>query len=377
MGRDDEAGPYRRPNRPRAAEGGLVTLRRYTDVLSAETDRASLEAAGIAAHVIEGASFNPALASAIGAVRLEVASGDVDDATEVLGVSTREESESDNEVAGTVRCPRCELAYCNFERPQLRSVAPGIAFLLLPFTFFFGKKRWRCQKCLHAWDDATEGPKAITKLAEGDPRPTFRLRRSRAGLGAFLGLWFGLLVAVLAGARPPLLFALLAAVVFGVVGRALRHAVCSVPDCRAPLPPGAESCPGCRSAIAGEIERASEHFSSAADVRRELAEAHADEARDAVVRKAKPKTKPKTKSKTTVAEAKAASPSKPSTDAKAEPAATPTSDAKSASSADVDATSKSDSKAASDAAPDELEADAASDAEGVSDEAPRVDQSGG
>lgn len=293
----EERGPYRRSSKPRATEGELVTVRTYGDVLSAETDRASLEGAGIVGHVIEGASFNPVLASAIGAIRLQVASGDVEDALEVLGVASLEEAEADDENEGAIRCPRCELAYCNFERPRLRNAEASVAFLLLPITHFFGEKRWRCEKCMHAWDDPEEGPKAITKLEEGDPRPVFRLRRSRAGLGVFLGLGAGLIAAIALAAKLPLLLAAGGAVIGGFVGRAVQHDVCSVPDCRAPLPPGIDACPRCKGTISGVVESAPDHFAAAADARRALAALHADEAKRALDRASKTKKK-KAKSST-------------------------------------------------------------------------------
>lgn len=292
--RREERGPYRRSSKPRATEGELVTLRTYGDVLTAETDRASLEGAGIVGHVIEGASFNPVLASAIGAIRLQVAAGDVDDALDVLGVASLEEAEADDEREGAVRCPKCELAYCNFERPRLRNTGASVAFLLLPVTLFFGDERWRCEKCLHVWENPHEGPKAITKLADGDPRPVFRLRRSRAGFGVFLGLGAGLMAAIVL-AKVPLLLAAAGAIVGGFIGRAIRHDVCSVPDCRAPLEPGVETCPRCKGTISGVVDSAPEHFAAAADARRALAYLHADEARRALptrTRKKKPKSSP-------------------------------------------------------------------------------------
>ncbi|MEJ7735147.1 MAG: hypothetical protein WKG00_38915 [Polyangiaceae bacterium] len=50
----------------------------------------------------------------------------------------------------------------------------------------------------------------------------------------------------------------------------VRH-VCSEPTCRARLAPGAEECAACGGSVAGDIKHAPEHFSAAADFRREVA----------------------------------------------------------------------------------------------------------
>lgn len=278
--------PYRRSLKPRANEGDLVTIRTYGDALSAETDRASLEGAGIHAVVIEGMSFNPMLAAATGAVRLQVAAGDVEEANEVLGVASVEEAAADEEGRGVVRCPRCELAYCDFERPRMRNVPPTIGFLLLPAMYVFGEKRWRCQKCLHVWDDPREGPREITRLRDGDPRPIFRLRRSRAGFGTFLGVVAGVAVVIAWTSRATPLVIALTAFVGAMIGRVFKHEVCSVPDCRTPLPPVADAaedvCPGCKGTVSGVVFQTSEHYAEAAAARRALAELHAaDDARRA------------------------------------------------------------------------------------------------
>ena len=46
-----ERSPYRKSTKRRANEGALVTLRTYEDIVSAETDRASLEGAGIVGQI--------------------------------------------------------------------------------------------------------------------------------------------------------------------------------------------------------------------------------------------------------------------------------------------------------------------------------------
>ena len=56
-----------------------------------------------------------------------------------------------------------------------------------------------------------------------------------------------------------------------LVGRSLRYDLCSEPECRALLPSGVEDCARCKGSLAGVIHRAEEHFSAAADVRRDIA----------------------------------------------------------------------------------------------------------
>src|SRR5262249_44353129 len=93
---------------------------------------------------------------------------------------TQVNDEDDGE-DGEVRCPRCELAYCYFERSSTDSP------LLAAASYAFSMKRWHCRKCLYVWDDPDEGPKRMTPLHPDDPRPVFRLRRRHAGTGLFFG----------------------------------------------------------------------------------------------------------------------------------------------------------------------------------------------
>jgi hypothetical protein len=237
----------------------------------AEADRAHLASKGITAHVVEALGFNPALANATGAVRLQVRERDGERAVEILGAVAPEEAGDDGEEGGAVRCPRCELAYCAFERPRMHNAGPGIGFLLLPITMFVARRRWHCHKCGHAWDDPHEGPANVTKLEEGDPRPVFRLRRAHGGMGLFLGLAVGAFAASVIGGPAGLLALVCAAAVGNVVGRSARYDVCSVGGCRAPLAHGAEECSRCKGSVAGIIHAAEEHFAAAADFRRELA----------------------------------------------------------------------------------------------------------
>ncbi len=263
---------YRTPELPESA-GGLVTIRRYLDPLNAQMDRAHLEGGGIRAHVIEGVSFNPLLSGVGGGVQLQVGERDVEQAEAILDAAAPADvAGDDGEAPGAVRCPRCELSYCSFERDRLRGNTghPLAVLVSLPWLLF-GKKRWHCVRCEHVWDDAKEGPAEMTRLEPGEPRPVFRLRRAHAGMGLMIGLVAGFFVAAVAGGA---LGGLLGVAVIGaawLVGASLRYEVCSEPQCRTPLRPDAEECPRCKGSVAGEVRTAAEHYAAAADVRGELA----------------------------------------------------------------------------------------------------------
>jgi hypothetical protein len=276
----------------------MVTVRRYIDVVEAQLARAKLGACGIRAFVVDGASFNPILSGAIGAVRLDVSESDLEQAEEVLAAEGADPDDPDEPAetasyrthgaalaagrdAEVVRCPRCELEYCFFERPRFAGGpggVTGLAVLLYPLVLL-SPKRWRCHKCEHVWDDPKDGPREMTRLEQDDPHPVFRLRRRNHGMGLFLGAIAGGVGGLVLNAAHSwaggLVFVLVAA--FGyLMGGALGDDVCSKPGCRAPLPAAAEECPRCKGTIAGNVRRAAEHFSAAADARRAIA-AHRQE----------------------------------------------------------------------------------------------------
>lgn len=273
---------YRKPAQPRAT-GELVTVRRYADPIVANADRAHLLADGIQAHVIEALSFNPLLAGAVGAIQLQVAESDLERAEEILaagGPAALVLAGDDGEGSDVVRCPRCELTYCTFARPGPRGSGAGLVNIVGLLAWLVGaarKPRWHCDRCGHVWDDPKEGPRAMTRLEPGDPRPTFRLRRAHTGMGLFVGLIAGFFVVLVAAALGPVgvpvaVFAFPCCAIGGwFVGGRLRYDVCSEPQCRTRLTSDMETCPGCRGEVAGVIATADEHYVAAADFRRELA----------------------------------------------------------------------------------------------------------
>lgn len=256
-----------------------VALRRYIDFVGAQLDRTRLEGAGIRAEAVDSAGFLP-LTGIGGGVALEVDEADVAKAEALLA----DHGVADEEVADdpdAVRCPRCELEYTQFRKSPLpvgvvfAPIVVVFAALLLPFA----KKRWYCSKCEHVWDDSKAGPRRMTALPAGIPKPVFRLRRGHPGSGLLLGGMAGL-GAGAGAAQLPEPLGYLAIVLFFLfpylgwrIGRSMTSDVCSEPTCRTPLPPGIKTCPSCKGAIVGIVRRASEHFVEAATFRREMADA--------------------------------------------------------------------------------------------------------
>lgn len=278
--------------------GEPAVVRTYLDPVEAEMARTHLGSHGIHATVLEVTSFNPALTGAAGGIRLQVAASDAEQASDLLAQLEATPEAADDEVAA-VRCPRCELEYCSLERERLGAAAghPFAVVLAVPAALL-SKKRWRCHKCEHVWDDPAEGPRTRTPALPGDPRPVFRLRRARAGMGLFLGFLAGSFAALVANhvAGPLVLVGL--TLVGWVAGRAMIHLVCSEPTCRARLGRDTERCPRCKGEVEGDIDRATEHFAGVADVRRRraarrrLAAARADKKKTLARRKARPAALP-------------------------------------------------------------------------------------
>lgn len=266
--------PYR--DAPFEEEGGdVVAVASYATPVEAELAREHLAEHGILARVQESASFNPLISVAAGGTRLLIRDADESRARHLLRRLAHAQPADDDE-PGEVRCPRCELTYCTFGTALATATVPpaftGLAVLLL-LPLGLTKKRWRCQRCLHVWDDRDEGPQKRTPLHPDDPHPVFRLGRHRAGTGLTAGIGLMFAAMLLSGAlrAPPVWVAALVLPFAGyVVGKRVKHDVCSNPDCRAELRPGERECKSCSGAVAGAIRSANEHWSETAAVRREL-----------------------------------------------------------------------------------------------------------
>ncbi len=249
-----------------------------TDV-EAELARVKLEAEGIGSIVVEPARMNPLQLQAAAGARVEVPESQATRARAILAaLAVTPDELSDEE---RVRCPRCELEYCDFQRPTVPWIArklSGVAGLLIltigiPVVavlsvFKLLPKRWTCEKCGHRWDDPNEGPKLPTMPEPDDPRPVFRLRRGSPGMGLFLGgIGAGLAELFVDGGW---LLGMLP--VAGIVaGSMVTRDVCSEPKCRNPLPPSGDECPRCKGVIGGIIERDWDHYAEAAAARRAIA----------------------------------------------------------------------------------------------------------
>jgi len=271
----------------------IVIVRTYLDPVEAEIGASLLRTAGIETFVNESAGFNPVLSATLG-TEVRVSDYDLERAREILAASDRPATHEDEEEdePGAVRCPRCELTLCFHERARIRVKAPvaEAALLSIP-TLLFGQQRWRCHKCGHVWDDPKEGPPVMTRLLPDDPRPVFRLRRNSPGMGLLVGTCLGLLVGMVLRPSEAAFIAFAAGPLGGwLIGRSRTRDVCSGPHCRAPLDGDVESCPRCQGTIAGVVHRAAEHYSAAADFRRELAEARR---RDAALSGKRPKRRRK------------------------------------------------------------------------------------
>lgn len=255
--------PYRELPHQEPGSRTLVTVGRYSSTVDAELVRASLEANDVLAFVIEATSYN-ALPACV-----QVPARDEERARRVIGAMALSFRDEDDGEEDGVRCPRCELAYCSFGRARFADlVASASLGALLLRLIVPGKRRWRCHKCYHAWDDPNEGPRFAKRLHPDDPRPVFRLRRTRVGSGVLLGLMAGAMGAAALGNGA----LLLVAVPMGwAIGRLFCTDSCSEPSCRAKLASGVEECGQCRGVIAGTITAAHQHFPNAAAARRELA----------------------------------------------------------------------------------------------------------
>lgn len=251
-----------------------------TDV-EAELARAKLEAEGIGSIVVEPARMNPLQLQAAAGARVEVPESQATRARAILAaLAVTPDELSDEE---RVRCPRCELEYCDLQRPTLKWIIRnkmtgvpallvvaivGIPVFVVMWTFKLGQKRWTCDKCGHRWDDPNEGPKLPTMPEPDDPRPVFRLRRRSAGMGLFLGTIVGGLVNLF---LPGTWLLLLLPVAGVLVGGSVTREICSEPKCRTPLPPSGDECPRCKGVIGGTIEREGDHYAEAAAARRAIA----------------------------------------------------------------------------------------------------------
>lgn len=287
----ESSSPYRKLARKEEGRRTTVEVARFASQLEAELAKSRLEQSGIHGHVLE---LSSSFGNMAGGVRLSV---DRVDAEAALDVLERPEPASDDALEtddpDSVRCPLCEMPDCRFDRPAFEAPGYAVAFVfpvpILYAAHLLKKRRWVCTKCGFDFEDPKLGAPGFTKLPEGERRPVFALVRTYEIGGALAGLIVGFVVRSVyfpygpAGALVGLLF-----LAGGwVLGRFVRKQVCSEPTCRAPLEAGDVRCGRCGGAVHGTIERARDHYSRAATIRRSLAKDAADRA----ARRAKKKKK--------------------------------------------------------------------------------------
>ncbi|MBK8254192.1 MAG: hypothetical protein IPK82_16185 [Polyangiaceae bacterium] len=275
--------PYREPPETEHNEGDDqgVHIATYTSLVEAEMAAEFLKSHTINANVAESARFNPLVNIAAGGVRLSVRAADEERARGLLRRMERAATDEQDKTDDEVRCPKCELTYCFHERgfsnPTIQQLPSAFVALAMVFAIPLGlaPKRWHCRKCEYVWDDPKAGPRTRTPLHEDDPRPTFLLKRHRAGSGLLLGfVAWGLTTMVLTSVRnvpaPLVVVPFLFPIIGFFWGRSAKTYTCSDPACRAELTADAKVCKSCRGTVAGTIRYVSQHYSESASVRRDL-----------------------------------------------------------------------------------------------------------
>lgn len=122
-----------------------VTLARISHPQQAEMIRMKLESEGIKCLLLDqnSARVTPRASSLSGGMRLQVRQTQMNQAKHVLRRLSVEED-------ATVQCPECG----SFEIYRRDLVFPIIliTLLVLPLSFGFYKKKYRCSDCRHRWE---------------------------------------------------------------------------------------------------------------------------------------------------------------------------------------------------------------------------------
>jgi ssDNA-binding Zn-finger/Zn-ribbon topoisomerase 1 len=138
----------------------LVTVATYSYPLEAHLHRAKLESEGIDSVVVDEhiVNANWLYSIAVGGVRLQVKESDLARAREILDKIPEhvpEELEISTEVGDDERCPQCHSIDIHYERFHIRRTFFFwfLAYLVLPFTLPFFKRKWKCHNCGYEWKE--------------------------------------------------------------------------------------------------------------------------------------------------------------------------------------------------------------------------------
>ena len=146
---------------PDTGEEELITIANFSHPTEADPVVAWLESEGIECFVTNEhtVTMNWLYSNAIGGVGVQVKTGDVERANEILqAVSTPDavgaeptptdsETDQENDTTSEIRCPKCGSENVYYEKFSRRLVFASWAILTVPLPFF--KKKWKCRECEH------------------------------------------------------------------------------------------------------------------------------------------------------------------------------------------------------------------------------------
>jgi DNA-directed RNA polymerase subunit RPC12/RpoP len=139
-------------------EDTLVTIATFEYYQFAHLAKAKLESEGINCCINDEytASMNWLYSNAIGGIKLQVLSSDVDKAKEVLEENVMigdgdavQEIELEKDEEETIRCPYCKSAATIDEKYSKKWAY--LSILLLGFPLLFKKRKYLCKECGYKW----------------------------------------------------------------------------------------------------------------------------------------------------------------------------------------------------------------------------------
>jgi len=137
-----------------SACSNLVTIATFSFPTEAYIPKTKLESEGIWSFVADGdtVAANWLYSNAIGKVKLQVKSNDVERALEILNQEV-EPIEWDEEEFGEVgedeKCPQCDSWNIHYKRYATRWIFLSWLILQIPLPFL--KRKWECYECGHTW----------------------------------------------------------------------------------------------------------------------------------------------------------------------------------------------------------------------------------